>query len=266
MATNKEPNSPPILETKKIENSSCTSGSKTPPTPLPKHRPPPIETDKAEISRWSDGSETPLQTPYENPRPPPFSPPAVTRSRPKSWPWHFFALFLSLLWLPLIITLLVLNFTSHIIGASVWCPFGRCPSNALNTRGIATAVRLDEQDHDVEAGLQYVAQAFEIWFFIIATSLLYDVGMLLARSPQGLPVGYMLTHLEFEKTKNLVNPLHWTTAFSGRNAPGKSRERRNVIKLLLFAVLAALLTILSNLMGAATAVLLIPSLSWVRRI
>lgn len=70
-----------------------------------------------------------------------------------------------------------------------------------------TVVRLDEQDHNVEAGLQYVAQALEIWFFSIATSLLYDVGILFARSSQGLPVGYMLTHSGFDKTKNLFNPL-----------------------------------------------------------
>ncbi len=264
MAANEESRLRPMLEANKIEHSSFISGSQTPPTPPPKRRPPPIETDKAEISRWSDRSETPLETPYENPRSPPFSPPAGTKSRPKSWPWHFFAVFLSLLWLPLIITLLVLNFTSHVIGASAWCPFGRCPSNAFSTHAVATAVRLDEKDHNVEAGLQFVAQAFEIWFMIIATSLLYDVGMLFARSSQGLPVAFMLTDLEFEKPKNLVNPLHWTTAFSGKHANGKRQKRSHIINLVLFAILAALLTITTNLMGAATAVLLIPSLSWVQ--
>ncbi len=43
---------------------------------------------------------------------------------------------------------------------------------------MTTAVRIDEQDHDVEAGLQYVAQAFEIWFLMTAMNLLYNDGML----------------------------------------------------------------------------------------
>lgn len=115
----------------------------------------------------------------------------------------------------------------------------------------------------MEAGLQYVAQAFEIWFLIIATNLLYDVVMLFARSSQGMPVGFMLTHLEFDNPKNLANPLLWTSAFRGKPATRKERKRSHTIKLFLFALLAALITVLVNLMGAATAVLLIPSLSWV---
>ena len=84
-----------------------------------------------------------------------------------------------------------------------------------------------------------------------------------ARSPGGLPVGYLLTFLEFGDFKNLVNPLLWTSAFPSRQIPSKHRHR-GVTKLLLLALLAAFLTILTNLMGAATAVLLIPSLQWVK--
>lgn len=51
MAVDEEPKVPPIIETNNIEDSSCTSGSKTPPTPAPKHQPPPFETGKAEVSR-----------------------------------------------------------------------------------------------------------------------------------------------------------------------------------------------------------------------
>ena len=66
---------------------------------------------------------------------------------------------------------------------------------------------MDKRDHDVLASLQFVAQAFEIWFLMIATALLYDVAMILARSPGGLPVGYLLIYLEFSDVKNLANPL-----------------------------------------------------------
>ena len=97
---------------------------------------------------------------------------------------------------------------------------------------------------------------------MIATALLYDVAMILARSPGGLPIGYLLTYLEFSDVKNLANPLLWTSAFQGKDCPS-DHKRRGVTKLFLFAVLAACLTILTNLMGAATAVLLIPSLQWV---
>lgn len=82
-------------------------------------------------------------------------------------------------------------------------------------------------------------------------------------SPGGLPVGYLLTHLEFSDVKNLANPLLWTSAFPSRHDSPALRKRRGVVRLFLFALLAAFLTILTNLMGAATAVLLIPSLQWV---
>ena len=115
--------------------------------------------------------------------PPSPSSPTITspKSRPKSYPWHFFFQSLSLLWLGPIITLLVLNFRNHVIGASIWCPFGKCFSDAFGDDAIATAVRLDKWDHDMLASLQFVAQAFEIWFLMIATALLYDVGMIFAR-------------------------------------------------------------------------------------
>ncbi len=123
-------------------------------------------------------------------------------------------------------------------------------------------IRLDKKDHDVLASLQFVAQAFEIWFLMIATALLYDVAMIFARSPEGLPVGYLLTHLEFSDVKNLANSLLWTSAFPSRQDFPSNGRRCGVTKLFLFALLAAFLTILTNLMGAATAVLLIPSLQW----
>ena len=84
-----------------------------------------------------------------------------------------------------------------------------------------------------------------------------------AFSAGGLPVGYLLTHLEFNDVKNLANPLLWTSAFPSKHNSSAARKRRSVTQLFLFALLAAFLTILTNLMGAATAVLLIPSLQWV---
>lgn len=169
----------------------------------------------------------------------------------------------SSLWLAPIITLLVLNFKEHVIGASDWCPYGKCPSDAFNSDAVATAVRLNKKDHDVFTGLQFVAQAFEIWFLIVVMALLYDVTMLLARSNGGLPVGYVLTHLEFHDAKNLFNLSLWTSAFASKGASTEERRHKSVTRLFLFAMFAALLTVLTNLMGAASAVLLLPNLSWI---
>lgn len=81
--------------------------------------------------------------------------------------------------------------------------------------------------------------------------------MLFAKSPEGLPIGYLTTHLEFGNVKNLINPLLWTSAFP-RSTSADGRVR--ILQLFLFASLGALLTILVSLMGAAAAVLLIPTL------
>lgn len=124
-------------------------------------------------------------------------------------------------------------------------------------------IRLDKNDHDVLASLQLVAQAFEIWFMMIATALLYDVAMIFAGSPSGLYAGYLSTYLEFSDVKNPANPLLWTSAFPSRHSSQADRKRHGVTKLILFALLAAFLTILANLMGAGTAVLPLPSLQWV---
>lgn len=256
MAVGKKPQLLPIAEADKIENPNFTAGSKTPLSPRGILRAAVKETKKAEDLTSSTCSRTgPMSS--ENTT-------TQRKSRPRSWTLHLLFQLFSLLWLAFIITLLVLNFNGYVIGASVWCPFGRCPSDAFSPDAVATAVRLDHTDHDVLAGLQFVAQAFEIWFVVIATALLYAVGMIFARSTEGLPVGYMMTHLEFSDAHILFNQHLWTSAFPHRDSMPKERNKSSVTLLFLFAVLAAFLTIVSNLMGAASAVLLIPSLTWVK--
>ena len=191
------------------------------------------------------------------------------KSRPKSLIWHIFSHIVSFLWLAPIITLLVLNFKNHIIGASAWCPGGHCSSGvgssdpAAVSNTIERAAKLDRNDHNVLGALQFVAKALEVWFMLIATALLFDLAMILARMDGGLPVAYVLTHLEFGDIRNLFNPLLWTSPWPHRNATHSQKHRRSVSRLFIFAVLAALLTILTNLMGPATAVLVLPTLQWV---
>ena len=98
---------------------------------------------------------------------------------------------------------------------------------------------------------------------LIATALLFDMAMILARMEGGLPVGYLLTHLEFGDIRNLFNPLLWTSPLPHPNATESQKHRKSISRLFIFGVLAALLTILTNLMGPAAAVLVLPTLQWV---
>ena len=174
---------------------------------------------------------------------------------------HIFSHIVGFLWIAPIVALLVLNFTNHVIGASIWCPGGKCNAQAYGENAIATATRLDAEDHDILGALQFVAKALEVWFMVVATGLVYDVALFLAKSSGGLPIGYLFTHLEFGDIRNLINPLLWTSPIPhGNLMPSKPS---GTWKLYLFATLAAFLTVLTNLMGPATAVLVLPTLQWV---
>ncbi|KAL8685764.1 MAG: hypothetical protein Q9218_007556 [Villophora microphyllina] len=174
------------------------------------------------------------------------------------WLWHF----LSLLWIGPIIVLLYLNFSKHVIGASAWCPRGNCNAEAATDNAVQRAYQLDRQDHDVNGALQFVAKALEVWFVFIATSLIYDIGILFAKKGRGLPVGYLLSHLEFADIRYVFSPLLWTSPVPHRSSAPEKRAK--IIKLYIFAIFTALLTILANLMGPATAVLVLPTLQWVQ--
>lgn len=185
-----------------------------------------------------------------------------SKGRRGKWTWHIFSHLISFLWLAPIAALLALNFQRHIVGASVWCPMGKCSSHAFDEDAIRKAGKLDRDDHNALGALQFVAKALEIWFLIIATTFVYDVAMMFASKGGGLPVGYLLTHLEFSDVRNIVNPLMWTSPVPHRGTTN-ARNRSRTIKLYFFAVLATFLTILVNLMGPATAVLVLPTLQWI---
>ncbi|KAL8823637.1 MAG: hypothetical protein Q9191_005678 [Dirinaria sp. TL-2023a] len=190
--------------------------------------------------------------------------PRPTKNR-RRWPLsvHVLSHVFGILWLVPIILLLVLNFKQHIIGASVWCPVGKCNADSYGdaSNAIARANRLDKEDHNILGALQFVAKALEVWFMFIATALLYDVALCLAKQRGGLPIGYLFTHLEFGDIRNLVNPLMWTSPLPHGNLLPAHRPS-GTWKLYLFATLAAFLTILTNLMGPGTAVLVLPTLRW----
>ena len=174
---------------------------------------------------------------------------------------HLLSHVIGFLWIAPIVALLVLNYKQHVIGASIWCPRGKCNAEAYSDNAISKASQLDAEDHNILGALQFVSKGLEVWFMVVATALVYDVALVLAKSSNGLPIGYLFTHLEFGDIRNLVNPLLWTSPLPhGNLMPSKPS---GTWKLYLFALLAAFLTILTNLMGPATAVLVLPTLQWV---
>ena len=181
----------------------------------------------------------------------------------RSWTWYLTSHILSLLWLAPIVAVLVLNFESHIIGASAWCPLGKCYDDSFLDAapiGVSSQNELDRRDHNLLGTLQFVAKAIEVWFTFIATSLILDAIMLLAKSSSGIPLGFLLTHLQFSDVRNLANPLLWTSA----RISGTQSKRIRRIPFYFFVALAIFLTILTNLMGPSFAALLIPALQWVQ--
>jgi hypothetical protein len=85
------------------------------------------------------------------------------------------------------VTLLIFHFKNHIIGASAWCPTGKCSADPLGHTAIRRAQALDAYDHNTLGALQFVAKALEVWFVFIASSLVYNVTLMLASSDNGLP-------------------------------------------------------------------------------
>jgi len=54
-----------------------------------------------------------------------------------------------------------------------------------------------------------VAKALEVWFSIVAASLVYDFTILLARQTEGLPIGYLMAHVEFSDILTLLERDFW---------------------------------------------------------
>ncbi|RMY52249.1 hypothetical protein D0863_14325, partial [Hortaea werneckii] len=188
--------------------------------------------------------------------------PPLQKSR--SWLKTIVLQSLCLLWAAPSVALLVLNFKRHIIGASAWCPNDNCWVQGFSVNTCTTVSRItkfDRQDHNLLGALQFVAKALEIWFELIATALVYLVTMLLASKKDGLPIGYLTRPNEFADATGLFDRLLWTSLPIGRhNEPYKRWSR---IRIWAFIIMTIFLCALCNLMGPATAVLVIPSLQWI---
>ncbi|KAH0536478.1 hypothetical protein FGG08_006659 [Glutinoglossum americanum] len=172
-----------------------------------------------------------------------------------------------LAWIVPIVILLILNFNSWVVGAGVGCRLklrkDGCYIDLLSTDGPDTAERakrLDKRDHEILGGLQFVAKGLEVWFTIIAASLIYDLTILLALKIGGLPIGYLMTHAEFGDILTLFESTFWGPSGLFRHGHRGGRARR--FWLFAFVLLATVLCIACNLMGPSTAVLVLPTLGW----
>ncbi|PMD29925.1 hypothetical protein L207DRAFT_538383 [Hyaloscypha variabilis F] len=181
-------------------------------------------------------------------------------------------LVLCLGWMAPIVALLVLNFKDFIIGASVSCAVRSCNDNGSADNATKTSEILDEQDHEILGALQLVAKALEVWFIFIAGSLVFDLTMLLARRGNGIPIRYFMVPLEFSELKSFISKSLFTSAFPrhtntqpdvhGESIPGSKDKRTKKTTIFFFLLFVVAVSIVCNLMGPATAVLLIPSLVW----
>ena len=164
------------------------------------------------------------------------------------------------LWIAPITVLLVFNYRQFTLGASIWCPNRQCVQwNFTGGVDIANARLLNEADHNVLGSFQFVAKALEVWFVFIATSLVYHVSIALAKRPAGLPLGFLMTFVEFSDLRCIFDPVFWRAPFPHKRNTG--RQDSSVL-FFLFALFAVLMCIVANIMGPAVAVLLIPSLQW----
>lgn len=172
-----------------------------------------------------------------------------------------------LAWLGPAVYLIYLNVSGHIVGASAWCPGGSCSIISYyqieNSTTSVRAALADRDNHDLIGGLQLAAKAMEIWFMAVAGSLVFTVSRILAQRPGGLPLGYLLTHLEIGDPRLLLN-FHLFTAPNSKRLKLQGEKKRHTLHLYAFGLLSIIMCIIATLMGPSVAVMMIPTLNWER--
>jgi hypothetical protein len=216
---------------------------------------------------------------------------------------NIISLFIGFIWLGPAIALLVLNFKGYIIGAGIGCEGLECRIDPYSTNQVQQAQALDEKNHDILGALQLVAKTLEIWFMFIAGNLVYNIALRLAKKdllPLSLLTTYaefldilylkslmtILFSIARERKKPLngipsvpapssiimpnrpeniaavINTASMENAEGDPNTTHKTTKRQYFI-LYCFIALVAFMSILANLMGTSTAILLLPTLNWI---
>jgi len=157
---------------------------------------------------------------------------------------------------------LYFGFTNMIVGAGIGCRIPWRPESCfpdllgVHDEGHHRRIQdLNRHDRAWQGGLQFVAKIIEVWFAIIATSVVFSLTMYLATSSHGLPLAYLLTHASLPDLPVLLETTFWTSC----RVPGRGSRKLGMFG---FLVLVVLLCIACNLIGPATAILIIPQLVW----
>ena len=87
--------------------------------------------------------------------------------------------------------------------------------------------------------------------------------MIFAGKKEGFPIGYLTRPSEFSEIVSLIDPLLWVTGPSPFG-PRSAETKKVGMRVWFLVLLSVFLCILCNLMGPATAVLVIPSLQWIK--
>jgi hypothetical protein len=153
-------------------------------------------------------------------------------------------IFLCIAWLGPAITLLVLNFREHVVGASIGC--FSCRLNPFSSATFEEETKFDRRDHNALGGLQFVAKALEMIFIAVVSGILYDIFVLVVGRGGDFPIGLLRRYIQFGDLLSLFDYPR-----------GPKRNRHYV-----FVILVAFLCLLVNLVGPATATLLLPTLQW----
>ncbi|WPB02477.1 uncharacterized protein RHO25_007113 [Cercospora beticola] len=175
------------------------------------------------------------------------------RSSRRPW-WKILPMqFFCLAWTGPIIYLLFLNAKHHVVGASAWCPKHDCWVDAFNNQSSmvqSSIAALAVRSRNLNNILQYVAKILELWFSVIAAALMYLMVMRVAQSRYGSPVRHLTLPIEFS---NLL------AVFDG----GLYQDMFSEFYWTVVVVASIFMGILVNLMGPATATLILPTLEWV---
>jgi hypothetical protein len=136
-----------------------------------------------------------------------------------------------ILWLAPILTLLIFNFRTHIVGASAWCPRKNCHAGIFNpvmSTPIENLRRFDKRDHNLLGALQIVAKIIEIWFTLIVAALVSRLTFLLAKKKSGLTIGLTARQFNFADLRGTFESLLWTSD-AEQDLPGTWKAIKSIL-------------------------------------
>ncbi|KAL4931798.1 uncharacterized protein BDV17DRAFT_279926 [Aspergillus undulatus] len=171
------------------------------------------------------------------------------------------------LWLGPALAILILNFKNHIVGSGLNCR-GHCRIDPYSTSQVQQIDRLDGTNRDVLGALQFVAKGLEVWFMYVAASLVYRAALHLSAKDNRLPVSLLLVYAEFMDLlylKDLAIKARDLAMKKNSESPTPVRTDKVATPPILyfFLFIVAALSVIANLMGVATATLVIPGLQYI---